>query len=159
MESVFSFDEYTEPKVMAAITTAYIYDKHVRLWYGDQETGRAWAEENDVLGIIGRSTGERKVPLLITADGDGLGGGAILTNRILRIDIGNTYDNAWRTTYQHPKFHVGKYTLEPSDLPGYVAAVLLDNEIHARFTNVPSACGYIAFMTGLSHERTYLDVS
>lgn len=39
----------------------------VRIWLGDTQTGRAWAEENDVIGTIGRSTGTMEVPLLVEA--------------------------------------------------------------------------------------------
>lgn len=72
----------------------------LKIWYGDTETGRAWGDVST--GSIGRSTGERKIPLLI-ANRRSSGGEAILDDAIVRIDYANKKHGG--TIYKHPAFH------------------------------------------------------
>ena len=56
----------------------------IRIWYG--KDGQCWNEEFDTIGTVGRSTGHFKVPLLIK-NSRSMGGGAILDDCIVRIDV------------------------------------------------------------------------
>jgi len=59
------FDPGTHPEVCRILERARKSGVQLRLFLGDTQTGRDWMEENDVVGRIGRSTGQMKVPLLI----------------------------------------------------------------------------------------------
>jgi hypothetical protein len=111
------------------------------LHLGDSETGNDWLEENEVHGLIGRSTGIVKVPLLL-ANSRSTGGGAILDHCIVRIRHGNS------TVYQHTNYHHGKIELrrknEPLIVPGREERVLTvdalrDGELHASFESMEAA--------------------
>lgn len=116
----------------------------LRFWLGDIKTGRAWLEEYDVVGSISRSTGTMKVPLLIP-NSKSIGGGAILTNCIVKI-MGV---ESKRVLYQHRDFHLPKLELvTPSDHPDFAATVLAGGHLQARFKKVSSAERWIAFMKG-----------
>ena len=52
--------------------------------YGDIKTGRSWGEEYDIMGYVGRSTGEIKIPLLVH-NSRSMGGGGLLDNCILSV--------------------------------------------------------------------------
>lgn len=112
----------------------------VRLFYGDTATGKAWAEENDVLGTIGRSMGPCKVPLLI---GRGQhGGGAVLDSCIVAVLRNGVL------VYKVPGFDVGAWAVVLSDIQGYAEAVTHDGAVHARFKKAGQAGRYCQFMRG-----------
>jgi hypothetical protein len=93
------FNENTPIKVMQICSNAN-RNNRFRFWYGDKETGESWNDVNDVCGYIGRSTGTKKIPLLI-AKKTSLGGGGLLCNCIVKI-----VDISTKTViYQHPKFN------------------------------------------------------
>jgi hypothetical protein len=80
----------------------------VRVFYGDPATGRDWMEQYDVTGRIGRSTGPVRVPLLLH-NSRSRGGGAILTNCILRVlwKDSRGYRHEWRVeNYQKPDLYM-----------------------------------------------------
>lgn len=79
------YDEKTPIKVIEALEEARVTKDRIRLFYGDHDTGVVWLEEHDVIGTVGRSSGYAKIPILIHSSRS-LGGGAIMDNRILRID-------------------------------------------------------------------------
>src|SRR6186713_1405369 len=73
----------------------------VRFFYGDTDypkfeevhkrpcdPGLDWMEENETIGWVGRSTGEKKIPLLIPTL-DSSGGGSILDGSIVRLYLGD----------------------------------------------------------------------
>lgn len=140
--SGFYFDTRTPSDVRKAIASAHRSGQRVRLFFGDRETGRAWAEESDVLGTIGASMGGCRVPLLIR-DARSIGGGAILDSCIVAMFDCTT----GRTLYKHAAFSVGAWAVVASDLPSYAEAVTLDGEIHARFKKRGQAARFVAFMT------------
>ena len=153
------FHPQTSREVCQALEKAYAARKRVRLWLGDTATGRAWAEENDVIGRLGRSTGTIKVPLLV-ADGDD-GGPALLDHCIVRIDTvtrrasrpgePRTRD-VGETLYRHPSFHTGDWSVTGSDLKDYAEVVLHDGAVHARFKRAGTASRYIDFMQGVTYR-------
>ncbi len=139
----FWFAEGTAPQVQNAIKHAHAWGLRVRLFYGDTATGTAWPEENDVTGTIGRSMGPQKVALLIPRAGS-MGGGAILTARVLGVALTN--GGGW--LYKHPAFTVGEWTQVPPVVPGYCEAVAHNGKRHAQFKKPGQAARYCAFMRG-----------
>ena len=79
-----SYDIRTSDKVIELLETCRIRGIQIRVFYGSE--GRCWNEENDIIGTIGRSTGENKIPLLIN-NSRSMGGGALLDHCIVRIDV------------------------------------------------------------------------
>lgn len=112
----------------------------VRLFYGDTETGKAWAEENDVTGRIGRSLGTCKVPLLVKR-GDS-GGGAILDRCIVAVLCNNAF------IYKVPGFDPGVWTVGPTDMQGFAEVAYQNGAVHARFKKPGQAERYCQFMRG-----------
>jgi hypothetical protein len=116
----------------------------LRLFFGDQETGRCWLEENDVTGYIGRSMGPMRVSILLSSRSSS-GGGAILTRCVIRLIQTNGQRELWR----HQNFHLPQ--LQPraeQDQPKYPYAVHSDGECIARFTTLQKRARWLAFMRG-----------
>ena len=78
------FDDETNENVMNVICECFLRGTRIRVWYGDIVTGKSWDEENDTIGRVGKSTGNVKIPLLIKNKRSS-GGGALLSNRIIKI--------------------------------------------------------------------------
>jgi hypothetical protein len=98
----------------------------IRVYYGDVETGKCWNEEHDVRGRIGKSTGTK--PILLLCHVRAYGGGALLTDCILKIvDI-----KTKRVLYQHEKFIQPIVTMQHSDHPEYAYNILIDGELYGR---------------------------
>lgn len=154
--SVFSLDEGTKPEVGKALEHLLAQQVRCRIWYGDTETGLAWPDEHDVLGTIGRSTGPRKAALLIH-NANSMGGGAILTACIVRIDT--TWDR--QTLYKHPTFHTkferARVGTTPPDREHHKthpwSVVNDDGEYVAAFKNERQATRWIAFMRGERYAK------
>lgn len=131
----------------------------LRLFLGDQETGRDWCGEWDVVGYIGRSTGSKKVPLLIeplySPHGDlsgAEGGGAISTDCILRIIEVNTGNEL----YRHPKYQLPVFSIHAVEADKtHPIKVKRDNQEQAAFSSHEAAGEYIAFMQGCRVSRPY----
>lgn len=144
---MFYFNDETNDKVKECIEHCYNSKLRIRLWYGDTKTGVSWLEEYDVVGTIGRSGGQQKIPLLIK-NSRSSGGGGILCHCIIRIDV----INSRRTIYEHPSFHVptlGVYpNLAEDTKTKYPFIVLKYGTIQARFKSRKSAYNYVDFMTG-----------
>lgn len=129
----------------------------VRLFLGDPETGKDWNEENDVTGMIGRSTGDHPILILVN-NRRSLGGPAILTAHVVKIvNIGTG-----ETLYQHPTYHTARFfAVEGSDLPEYSATVYTQEmsspapvaEVYARCKSYASAYRLAAYMEGKRHNK------
>lgn len=163
----FFFHVNTNSDVRTALAQAFASRSTVRIWFGDIVTGRAWAEENDVLGKVGRSTGRIKVPLLVEPGEDC--GGHMLDHCIVRIDVvkrrslrsdesrvdgtkaRSVLEGA--TVYSHLSFHTGNWEVRESDTVGFASTVTLDGQIHARFINSRQAPKFVSFMRGESYFR------
>lgn len=130
----------TNEKVIKALESARASRARIRVWYGDTDTGKAWAEEYDVLGYVGRSTGGVKIPLLVH-NRNSFGGGGILDHCIVRID---TTDG--QTLYKHPTFNAGELSIDGTD-------VYIDGQIQARFDTPAKAAKYVAFLTGKRYSK------
>lgn len=151
--------QYAAADVRVALERAYARrdrdDGRVRIWYGDPETGRAWQEEYDVLGYVGRSTGTQKVPLLIFSRRS-IGGGAILTEEIVRID----WTDGSGPIYKHPAFSSGFEHGRVGSTPsgrGWAtrpfSVVNDDGEYVAGFESEAQALRWLAFMRGDRYSK------
>lgn len=136
------FDDRTPQAVRHALEHARRTGQRVRLFYGDTETGKAWEDEWNVVGTIGRSMGPCKIPLLI-ANARSHGGAAVLDSSVVAIASG---PNQW--LYRHENFDVGQWEIRPSDMPEYAAAVWHDGKLQSRHKTEAAAVRYVAFMRG-----------
>lgn len=141
------------PQAVRDTIDRYITNRRrVRLVLGDQKTGWAWGEENDVVGHISRSMGPCKVPILL-ANARSTGGGAIGTDHVIAI-----YDVAdRRQVYCRPGgVYFGEYQIVDPGVAlarrGYLARV--DHRVlGAPWTNVANfksreaAERWVGFMT------------
>lgn len=134
------------PEAVQEILELYRKSKklgRLRLFFGDKKTGRDWLSEHDVIGTIGRSTGVMKVPLMIPT-ARSTGGMAILDDcivRIISVDLKTEL-------YRHPDYHRALLTIAENEHPEYLATVLANGEVHARFKSVDQARRWIGFMSG-----------
>lgn len=146
MSKPFEFDPGTLPAIQDLINRLYENKRRVRIFYGDPVTGESWNEEYDVVGHVGKSTGEKPCALMIH-NARSMGGGALLTACIIKvIDI-----DSRRVLYEHPRFTTSfarAVVMCPSDVPGYGASVTIDGNVQARFRTPAQAGRYIEYMTG-----------
>jgi hypothetical protein len=143
---MMTFKEQTHPKVKELLELLNHSRRRVRIWYGDTDTGRSWNDEYHVTGIIGRSNGIAKIPLMV-ANRRSHGGGAILDHCIIRIDD----INARQTLYKHPNFHTGlhinRLEVVTYDFKkgSYMPMAIFNNQIKAR--------RYYDFMEGKRYSK------
>jgi len=147
MDNVFFFDAGTSEPVKSALIRAYADKTRVRVWYGEQETGKAWPEEFDVTGYIGRSTGIKPIALLVHSNRS-TGGPGLLTACIVRIDATDG-----RTLYQHDRFNAGLWTITDQPAGEYAAAVSHDGELWARCKTRAQAVRLADFMAGKRYAK------
>lgn len=127
--------------VVEELERARLSRKRIRVFYGDPVTGRCWMDEFDTMGTVGRSCGRIKIPLLVK-NIRFLGGGAVLTDKIVRIMEGR-----W-ILYSHPNFNMPEMRVVESHVPGHPHGVDFDNSRQANFTTKAQAERYMAFMKG-----------
>ncbi len=118
-------DERAAPDEVIEILNRYRGSETLLRIFLGHEDGASWLEENDIVGTIGRSCGQIKVPLLVPPGHRD--GPAILTDCIIRIDT------ARRTLWQHPNFHLPEIELTTGDLLHLPYEVKVDGKVHARF--------------------------
>lgn len=136
------FDPGTDPQLRPVLEDLRISKERIRIFLGDLKTGECWLEENDVVGRIGRSMGPQRA-LLLLATQSSLGGGAISTSRILRIQSMGTK----AVTYQHPKFQMPTFTMSRrKKKPSF--EVSFKDSVVARFKSDLQASHWIEFMRG-----------
>jgi hypothetical protein len=129
-------------EVVVSLRAAWHGKRKIRLFLGDPETGLDWNEESDVIGYLGRSMGPIKVPLLLKSRRSD-GGPALFDHCIVKLT-----DAAGNLFWQHPNYHCRAFSIEPGDLPRYVATVKRDGEIITRFKKPGQAEKWVAFMRG-----------
>ena len=96
---MFCFRKGTPKGLQKALLELYLSEDTVRIDYGDMSTGQSWGEEHDVFGIVRRSAGEVKVPLLIPLRERG--GQEI--SHVVRILVNDGNDN-WGVYWQHDNY-------------------------------------------------------
>lgn len=135
------YDESTPDEVVRLLESYRAKGRRIRVRYGDPKTGRDWLEEHDVEGTVGRSTGEKKVPLLIH-NRRSLGGAAMLDHCVVRIiDRPSGFVH-----YSHPKYHRPTLTVRKSRKAGFAEDVLADGTVHARFRKPGQAARWVRKM-------------
>ena len=143
--------KYKENEKLWKVLSSLVHSgRRVRIWYGDMETGRSWNEEYEVTGTIGRSNGKIAIPLLIK-NSRSYGGGALLDDRIIRIDD----IKEKRTIYKSDNFHVEDmivYAIFGDANYKYRVTKLSEDsgewEVQANFKTEQQAHNYVAFMRG-----------
>jgi len=144
---MFYFNDETSDKVKECLEHCYNSKLRIRIWYGDIKTGVSWMDEYDIVGTVGRSSGQAKIPLLIK-NSRSSGGGGILCHCIIRIDV----ISSRRTIYKHPLFNVPLLTVATNNdndtKNKYPFIVSKNNELQARFKSEKQATNYIDFMLG-----------
>lgn len=138
-----SYHKDTPKAVVNALERARSSGAHVRIYLGNQETGKSWHEESDVTGTLGRSTGPIKVPILLRT-GRSSAGSALLDDSIVRLLVDG------KEVYRHPKYKESEYKIEPvgDKHPDYPFSVTIDGEEHARFKTKDKAQRWVDFMSG-----------
>jgi hypothetical protein len=144
-ENGTSYDVRTPDEVVAILENARQNRTRLHVSLGDSESGRDWIEENTVHGVIGRSTGSIKIPLLIY-NRRSLGGPGLLDHCIVRIreSLGG------RVLWSHPRYHHGRLEIRQKTEPVKLrdgrmltVDVLREGEVQAAFENVTKARRYI----------------
>ena len=147
----FHFRNGTSLEVANVINEALKANRRLRFWFGDTETGKAWVEENDVIGYIGRSSGTVQIPLAVFSRRS-FGGGALMTQAIVRID-----DMCKRRTlYAHPTFSTGEIEVHKmfrdiNDYDNgttYTHFLTIDRATHSRHTSFEQADRLRKFLVG-----------
>lgn len=99
-----SYHDDTQPEVIEILERALhtpLRAVRLRIHYGDIVTGLAWGDIETC--YVGRSGGTVKIPLEIK-NSRSLGGGGLLDNCIVKIEIRND-KGVYCLAYVHPKFH------------------------------------------------------
>ena len=133
------YSNETPDEVIKVLESLRGKSQRVKIYLGDQETGRDWMEESDKIGKVGRSSGPIKIPLLLRMYLS-QGGGAILDDCIVKI-VTSPASTA-RVLYQHPKYHQPEIVITNEGLEGkpeYTHTVKIGGEIYSRHTTLRSA--------------------
>lgn len=142
MNDVFYNESNAPEKVMDILADANKHRDKLRIWYGNPETGKDYGEIHDIFGYIGRTTGTKKIPILLKRR-DSSGGGAILTNNIVKI----TKDK--KVIYQHPNFCLAEYVIKARKDDKYPFEVFADGKSVRLCKDFATAENEIAFHKGL----------
>jgi hypothetical protein len=135
------YDEKTPAAVREIIEREIHSGRRLRVFYGDQNTGRDWCEEWMNQGYIGRSTGTQPIPLLVN-NSRSTGGPGLLDSSIVKIT------HQGRVMWQHPSYNHPKHTTGAPVSAGYVSAVYRDGELCAQFKKAGQAERWIDFIEG-----------
>ena len=137
----------TSQEVINILEQTRLSCKRIRLWLG--EDGKSWNEENDIIGYIGRSTGEYKIPLLIK-NSRSLGGGGLLDHCIIKISDCMTK----KVLYQHPKFEQDYFEADDSLVYQCSKKGLRNNaQIYANCKDWKQAKKLAQFMNGQRNSK------
>lgn len=144
-----TYDDRTPEQVARVLERARMNNIRIRLWHGDTDTGRAWADEHDVIGYVGRSMGPTNVPILLYNKASA-GGGSILDHCIVRID-----STAGATLYSHPKFSAGNWDLKefPKEDGTFGTVLTLDGHTYGEFNSPSRALDHMHFMQGMRYKK------
>lgn len=133
-----TYAERTPEEVIGLLEELRKSKQRIRLHYGQTEPsdsmpiGRDWLESWSVTGVIGRSMGPIKVPIMV-ANARSMGGPQLLDHCIVRIREAR----GGRDLYRHPQYSHGKVVIENIDEPWgqrrLTAAVKVDGVLHAQF--------------------------
>lgn len=144
----FHFNAMTPQPVRDAINSSYTGKMRVRVWYGNTATGQAWLEDFGVTGRIGKSTGNKPIPLMIH-NKRCTGGPAVSDNCIVKI----VATHSGRVLYSHPSFDPGEFAVRlstPDDKlpPEYTTMVFCRGKNVANFRSPITARRWVQYMRG-----------
>ncbi len=131
----------TPADIVSVLEDARVKHTVIRVFLGDTITGLSWNEESDAIGKVRRSTGEIKIPLVVS-QGDRYGCG-ILDHCIVRIQ------SRTKILYDHTNFHVGIMEVKRGCIKKLPWEVILDGSVQARFELKQMAEKYILFLLGV----------
>lgn len=117
----------TNDNLISILESARLTGKRLKVYLGDNKTGKDWKEESDRYIRIGRSTGSIKIPLAIS-NSRSYAGGALLSHCIVKLV--DTSTNV--VLYQHPKYKPLKIEIVKSDLPEYSNNLIINGELYSR---------------------------
>ena len=144
-----------DEKLISVILQYRGSNERLRFWYGDRDTGKSWNEEYDVMGTIGRTGGDFKIPILLN-NSRSYGGGAILIGSLVRIDEISSHRTLWKV----PNFHVEDmkvYECFGDENYKYRVAKLSEAsgewEVEASFKTEKQAHNWVAFMRGKRYSK------
>lgn len=140
-----SYNAKASDEIISILENARQYNKRVRLFYGNTETGRDWMEVYDTMGTIGRSYGEVKIPLLIK-NSRSIGGSAILEDCIVKITIDK------KVVYQHENYSLPTLEIVENKGKECTFTVLSDGVKHSRHKTLTQAENRIEFIKGLTNK-------
>lgn len=132
------YSESTPDAVIRKLEFARQFKLRVRIFLG--KGGKVWNEAYDIIGYIGCSTGDIKVPLIIY-DRRSRGGAGILSDCIIKIVT--TEDK--KVIYQEEGYTLEGY-IEPKSENEY--NVFLNDTLEAVFSSKPKAIRWLDFMVG-----------
>jgi hypothetical protein len=130
-------------ELLNALKLAHEKKFRVRIFYGNPQTGTSWNEEHDVMGTVSNSTGETACLILVN-NARSMGGGAILTSNIVRID---SIEHK-KPLYVHPAFKVN-LVRKGTD----VFRTDENGKIQASFKTEKQAENYLSFMKGERYSK------
>ena len=143
------YNSDTPDDVIKILEDSRINKKRIRIFLGDTETGKDWTEYYDTIGIIERSNGKIKIPILIK-NRQSLGGSAILDHCIIKITIDK------QVVYQHPEYHLPVFEIKESDdvlkEKGYFYSVFANGRIDFNCQTKEKAEKWIAFLRGFRNS-------
>lgn len=144
-----SYDVRTPDEVVAILENARQNRIRLHVSLGETEgpeAGNDWLEENMVHGVIGRSTGSIRIPLLIH-NRRSLGGPGLLDHCIVRIRT----SSGGRILWQHPGYHHGQIEIRRKSEPVTLAdgrvltvSVFRGDQEQAAFEDMTKARRYIS---------------
>jgi hypothetical protein len=134
-----SFSENTPDVVCGILLKFNRSGERIRIFLGDSETGLDWMEEYDIMGHIGNSTGNLKVPLMIN-NSRSIGGPEIMAENIVKI----THNK--EIIYKHEKYHLRELLVSG-------LSVTADGETIATFESEEKSMKYVLFLEGKSNRR------
>lgn len=141
--------------LMSILFRAYKYKFRIRVFYGDTHTGRSWNEEYDIMGTIGKTCGDIKIPILLKRK-DSCWGGALLVGAIIRIDDIEDKKTLWKLSNFHVEpMEIVYYPDVPHGLP-YSVIQTKENGVRvnmASFKTEIQAQKWIDFMEGRRYSK------
>ncbi len=156
-DSGTAYHQETPDEVVSILEGARDYGRRVRLYYGDTKTGQDWNEEFDTMGTVGRSTGNIKIPLLIS-NARSMGGGAILDHCIVKIATQQN-DGKYHVVYTHPNYYTRPFIINDNgeewakNHDGNRYSVSAGAELVAIFKDRNKAQRYVDFMLGKRNRK------
>ena len=137
----FWFTAGTSETICNIIANNLHGNSRIRIFLGDENW--YWLEEYDIMGYIGRSTGIKKIPLLLN-NRKSIGGSGILTHCIQQITINKII------VYKNPKWRIKEFT---TAIENEKITVFYDGKIQACFNTEIQAKNYIEFMQGKRNKK------